>query len=204
MPQRFVDFLRGRARSRADRYDGAATRLGLPIADAEARAGHRALTRHHLARALVEHKQVGSIQAAFQGPLARRKGLVPPIELTVADALQEMSDCGAISVWAHPRIDHATEFLGHFAKLGLNGVEAYRPSASLTQRAALARMALTHGMVVTGGSDWHGWRGRLGSFRVRASEVAPFLHQLDGPTSVGQNSGTCLVDPPGRKTVHPS
>ena len=180
MPIRFVDFLRGRARARAQRYDLAAKVLGLPPADAEAHEGRRALTRLHLARALVEAGQVGSVQSAFHGPLSRSRGLVPGIDLPVEEALQTMHACGAISVWAHPRLDHARQYLPYFAELGLQGVEAYRPSASLTQRAALARMALEHGMVVTGGSDWHGWGGRLGSFRVRASEVAPFLHRLDG------------------------
>jgi len=188
MPQEFVDFLRHRAQRRAERYNAAAHALGLPPAPPEAQAGERALTRHHLARALVEHKHCGSIHSAFMGPLARGKGVVPSIELGVADALAKMNACGAVAVWAHPRVDHAAEHTATFATLGLHGLEAIRPSASLTQRAALARIALEHGLVVTGGSDWHGWGGRLGSFRVRATEIAPFLARLDGPEPAAQDS----------------
>ena len=201
MPQRFIDFLTHRAQRRAERYDLAAAALGLPPADDDARAGRRALTRHHLARALVTHKLVGTVQGAFHGPLARSRGVVPPITLPVADALEEMAACGGVSVWAHPRLHHARDFLDTFTELGLQGVEAYRPSASLTQRAELARMALARGLVVTGGSDWHGWGGRLGSFRVRATEIAPFLERLDPSPGVRQDSGTREVDPPGPEAV---
>ncbi len=200
MPEGFRTFLKGRARARAHRYDTAAGPLGLPPSDPTARAGDRALTRFHLAQALVSDGQCGSIHSAFMGPLSRDKQVVPPIELTVADALSTMREFGAIPVWAHPMPQHATKYAAVFQKLGLLGLEA-RPAASHPQRAALARLALDLGLVVTGGSDWHGWSGRLGSFRVKASEIAPFLAMLDPPDGTGQDSVGPGVDHSSPKAV---
>ena len=201
MPDRFRTFLKRRAQARAERYNAAATELTLPLADAEATAGERSLTRFHLARELIRSGQCGTLQAAFSGPLASRKAIVPPITLTVESALETIRDNGGISVWAHPSPAHAPVYAPVFAKLGLRGLEAYRPSASLTQRAAIARLALELGLVVTGGSDWHGWKGRLGSFRLKASEVRGFLDLLDGPTPPAQDSVRAAVDHPGPQAV---
>jgi hypothetical protein len=201
MPEAFRTFLTGRARARADRYDAAATALGLPLADDEARSGKRALTRYHLAQALVTHGKCGSIHSAFMGPLASRGALVPPIELTVEDALDMMNAHGAISAWAHPFPAQAPKYAPTFARLGIHGLEAYRPGASLTLRAAIARQAIELGLVVTGGSDWHGWRGRLGSFRMKASEVGAFLDALDASPTAPHLSGRAGVDPPGPQAV---
>ncbi|HCH61761.1 MAG: hypothetical protein CL927_16490 [Deltaproteobacteria bacterium] len=201
MPAGFRSFLTERARARAERYNRAAEQLSLPLADERASTGQRALTRYHLAQELVMAGHCGSIHAAFAGPLASRKAVVPAIELTVESALRTMEQHGAISVWAHPSANHAPVYAPTFARLGLRGLEAYRPSASHTQRAAIARLALDLGLVVTGGSDWHGWRGRLGSFRMKASEVAAFLELLEQTEPTEQDSVRATVDHPGPQAV---
>jgi hypothetical protein len=40
--------------------------------------------------------------------------------------------------------------------------------------------ARRHGLVLTGGSDWHGWAddASLGLFRVEAREIGPFVDLL--------------------------
>jgi len=197
MPERFKAFLRRRAQARADRYDNALDILGcheLPRADATARAGERALTRHHLARALVDSGRAGSIHAAFQGPLARRKGAVPPIELGARQALDTMRQAGAIPVWAHPGVDDALAHAATFKGWGLQGLEAMRPSLSGTNTARLERIALGLGLVVTGGSDWHGWSRRLGSFRVRSRAVQPFLDLLSACSPEDRKATSTSVD----------
>jgi len=186
MPEGFRAFLRVRAQARAVRFDGALDLLGfddIPRADAEAHAGHRALTRHHLARALVESGRAGSIHSAFQGPLARRRQVVPPIQLTAQDALTTMRLHGAIPVWAHPTVEDAEAHAATFRDWGLQGLEALRASLSGTTSAKLTRIALRNGLVITGGSDWHGWTRRLGSFRVRSRMVQPFLDLLEPANS---------------------
>ena len=190
MPAGFRAFLRGRAQARAERYDTALDALGaddVPRADAAARAGDRALTRHHLAQALIAAGHVGTLRAAFQGPLSRRSGAVPGIELAVSDVISTIRDHGGVPVWAHPPMAVAAAHLDELVDAGLLGVEVSRPSLSAPKQGELARMALERGLVTTGGSDWHGWQGRLGSFRVRRRAVAPFLDLLDVPAPVASH-----------------
>jgi hypothetical protein len=81
-------------------------------------------------------------------------------------------------VWAHP----ATADARYFEELrdaGLVGVEALRPGLSPPDGAAMEHAARAAGLVVTGGSDWHGTpRPALGSWYVTERHVGPFLDRI--------------------------
>lgn len=183
MPASFRAFLQERCRERARRFDDALENLDyhdIPRAPSTAWDGEQALTRYHLAQALVKAGRAGTIQSAFLGPLSRKTGAVPEIELPLQTALDTIRAAGGIPVWAHPDIVDAEQHAEIFATMGLMGLEVGRPSLSSTGQALLSRLALRLGLVTTGGSDWHGWNGRLGSFRMSSREIAPFLALL-GP-----------------------
>ena len=60
--------------------------------------------------------------------------------------------------------------------MGLDGIEVYRPRTPRDRVIRLEEWARRFGLLVTGGSDWHGPDdGTLGEFRVSGSEVARFL-----------------------------
>lgn len=183
MPQRFRDFLRGRARHRAERYDAALESIGLPgiaPADAAARRGDRAITRHHLSRALVAAGHVGDMPAAFRSYTGSRHGHVPPVDLPWEDAIAEARACGAVTSWAHPRFEDARAFTKTFKGFGLQALEAIRPGLGQHGRAVLQRIALKHGLMVTGGSDWHGWTGGApGQFAFPLREAKAMMRALD-------------------------
>jgi 3',5'-nucleoside bisphosphate phosphatase len=64
--------------------------------------------------------------------------------------------------------------LPRMVEWGLDGVECYRPRNVPTPTGS--RTAARHGLLVTGGSDWHGdWHGPLGDFAVERDDVAAFL-----------------------------
>ena len=88
MPKEFRQFCRKLCQDRAKRYDQAVKNMGfdLPLADALAQQGERALTRSHLARGLVEGGHVSSYDQAFKLHL-RREGVVPLITLSFCDAI---------------------------------------------------------------------------------------------------------------------
>ena len=71
-------------------------------------------------------------------------------------AVTEGGDPDGVPVLAHPSYYTTPEFLKRLVDLGLSGIEAYYPehSRSLTQR--YLELARTYGLVVTGGSDFHG------------------------------------------------
>ncbi len=141
--------------------------LGLPVTmdDVRAEAGEDAevIARPHFAQALIKKGIVGSVREAFDRYLSTGKPLYLPKDvLTPADAIQLLHQAGGIAVMAHPGLvalnDHALaariEALAREA--GLDGIEAYYSQHSPAQTAGFLALAERLGLVVTGGSDFHG------------------------------------------------
>jgi 3',5'-nucleoside bisphosphate phosphatase len=105
---------------------------------------------------------VGSIQEAFDVYLAKGKpGYVEKERLRPAQAIRLALESGSVPVLAHPltlglapaELDRA---IGELAALGLVGVEAIYSRYTPDERAAVASVARKHGLIATGGSDYHG------------------------------------------------
>lgn len=181
MPEEFATFLKGLAQGRADRYEQARENLALadvPMADEMARSGERALTRLHLAEALIQAGHVRSLQDAFNRYLGSEHGQVPHVELSFEDAVKTALAAGGILSWAHPSIPQATKWARDIAALGVHGMEAYRPSISKEHRRKVRSLARKNGQLVTGGSDWHGRRHRLGDFALQGQQAQAFADAL--------------------------
>lgn len=138
-----------------------------------------ALGRPHLARALVEHGYVDSIYEAFDRFLADGGPAFLPTELlTPRQAIDLIHQTGGIAVWAHPPATALASELRRFVSWGLDGLECFRPRNTHRETRTLLRAARLYGLVVTGGSDWHGeWNGDLGTFAVTNDQVAAFLER---------------------------
>lgn len=176
MPPAFVALLRARACARARRYDHAAVRLGLPPAEDAAHAGERALTRQHLARALHAAGRIRNVAEAW--PLLGPE-VVPPVDLSFRDAIRAAVGAGALTSWAHPSLADAQRYVAGFAAVGLHGLEADRPGLDRPTRNGLRRLAKAHRLLVTGGSDWHGWwAGSLGDYAFTGEHAAAVLARL--------------------------
>jgi len=181
-PAAFREFCAERARRRADRYDAAVERLGLagvPNASDEARQGEVALTRQHLAGALVDAGHVRSRRDAFRTLIGDAHGTVDAVDLTFVEAIRFARECGGVTSWAHPPLSAVRACLESFSKAGLQCLEVHRPYARGKDRRKAHAMARKAGMAVTGGSDWHGWHdGEPGLFAVADHELAGFLELL--------------------------
>ena len=118
--------------------------------------------RSHLARILVEDGVVRDVREAFNRYLAPgRPAYVERKKLSVREAVELIRSAGGIPVIAHPGQNHGDTFWmkERFAELktaGLMGIEAYHMAHSQQQAMAFARMARDLGLLVTGGSDYHG------------------------------------------------
>ena len=122
-----------------------------------------ALGRPHLAEALLEKGYVHSYDEAFDTILAKSSpAYVARVGLTPLEAVELVRRHGGVPSLAHPGTVVGLEaLLPKMVAVGLAGIEAYygEHSPELTERClALAR---THGLVPTGGSDFHG-RGEHG------------------------------------------
>jgi len=181
-PEAFKAFCRAQCQARARRYGSAVRSLSLDGVHEPADAavhGERSVTRFHLAQALVSAGHARSTGEAFSRYLSACHGHVPPLQLTFVDAIRVAREHGGITSWAHPPLDALKAHVDTFAKAGLQGLEALRPLVNGKARKAYKKAAKRHGLFLTGGSDWHGWKNDdLGLFRVRAAEVEPFLEAL--------------------------
>ena len=182
MPESFRRFLRSRVQERAERYDCALERLqleGVDPACEEARAGERAMTRQHLAQALVRAGHVPDTNAAFRHLIGNHTGNVPQVTLGWEEAIGLARAAGGLCSWAHPPMSLVEKWSGVFAEMGLSALETRRPGLGRHGRARLERIAHKHGLMVTGGSDWHGLPGQnLGQFCFPGKEARPVLQAL--------------------------
>ena len=138
--------------------------LGLEVAwdEVQACAGEDVVGRPHLAQALINRGYVSSVQEAFDRYLAKgRPAYVDRYRLYPEEGIRMIREAGGVAVIAHPftwESDERTLEAGLVAlkAMGLAGVEAayseYGPERTVT----LLRMAKKHGLLTTGGSDYHG------------------------------------------------
>ncbi len=142
------------------------TRLGAPITIEEviAYAPEGAnLGRPHFALALVAKGYVSTPQEAFDRYLADGgSAFVPKDDLSPADAVALIHAVGGIAFLAHPG---SLTLAGHetmdtrvraYRDAGLDGIEAYYSRHTPAETARFLRLAQRYGLLVTGGSDFHG------------------------------------------------
>jgi predicted metal-dependent phosphoesterase TrpH len=154
--------LRGGRLERAERMVRALDAAGYAIRleDVLEHSGEGAVGRSHVARALVSRGHADDIRDAFvrfigaSGPYYERKRLPGP-----AEVIATIRAAGGVAVLAHPAVSRITDLVAPLAAAGLGGVEAYHSEHSPRQSAELAAMAAEHGLVVTGGTDYHGPEG---------------------------------------------
>lgn len=181
IPEGFRAFCVEQCRQRAARFETAVRNLGLEgvTLDPDARDGRRALTRLHLARALIERGHARDNSEAFGRWLADSHGHVPSLSLQMVDAIAIARGFGGVTSWAHPAIPEVERNLPTFVEAGLQGLEGMRPFTNARDRQFYRKMAHRHGLFLTGGSDWHGWTDpELGLFQLQAREVQSFLDTL--------------------------
>ena len=137
---------------------------------------HGAVGRAHIARALVEAGHVTTIKEAFDrylhigGPayVGRRR-------LSPEEAVELIHSAGGVAVLAHPGLvaDWETLLVSRLIPAGLDGIEVVHPDnpAPVQQRAR--ELAQQHGLVMTGGTDFHdlAWVEREG--RSMIGSVTP-------------------------------
>jgi hypothetical protein len=137
---------------------------GLPVTldELEAEAGGMGAGRPHMASILVRKGIVRSVQEAFDSYLARGKpGYVSKARLSPRTVAEQARRSGGVAVLAHPlslQLDEPglASTVAELAEAGLTGLEAVYGRYSPDQRAGLADLAHRHGLVATGGSDYHG------------------------------------------------
>ena len=171
-------------RARRERMGAMVERLrelgvAIELGDVSGEAGCVSIGRMHLARTLVRLGRVPSLTEAFGRYIADgRPAYVPSSGPPVAESIAAVNAAGGLAVWAHPALEDARHF-PTLAECGLAGVEALRPSLDPLASVELEQAARSAGLLVTGGSDWHGApRPALGSWFVTERHVGALLQRL--------------------------
>jgi predicted metal-dependent phosphoesterase TrpH len=137
----------------------------------------RILGRPHVARALQKKGYVQTPAEAFDRFLGDAGPCFLPTELlNPAAAISMIKQAGGVALWAHPRADILERELPRLVDWGIDGLECFRPRATIDDIATIQRYAAASNLLVSGGSDWHGtWHGRLGDFYVDGAEISRLL-----------------------------
>jgi len=134
--------------------------LGFDITLEEAEARGRGMTgRPHFAQLMVEKGYVSSLQQAFDEYLDETaKGYVYRREPQFSEGVERIRAAGGIASLAHPvrvRAD-IPSLLPELSGAGMNAIEAYHSDHTPRDTAEYLALAQRHGLLVTGGSDFHG------------------------------------------------
>ena len=131
--------------------------LDIHIDDVVAQAaGATSLGRPHLARALVAKGCVENVQQAFDQYIADEgDGYVALQRLTSGEIIDLIHASGGVAVIAHPLRLRDPAHIQELVALGVDGIEVIHPTADPDEQLRLRTIAEEHGLVVTGGTDFH-------------------------------------------------
>ena len=159
----FRQWVRGQQRARKDRNIRLVARLrelGFSITLDEAEARGRGMTgRPHFAAIMLEKGYVRDYRQAFDEYLDESaKGYVYREEPTFAEGVEAIRQAGGIASLAHPtRVrGDVVEMMPELRATGLNAIEAYHSDHTVEETAQFVALARRYGLLVTGGSDYHG------------------------------------------------
>jgi 3',5'-nucleoside bisphosphate phosphatase len=125
-------------------------------------AGEGAVGRPHIAALLVERKAVRTKQEAFDKYIGKGRPFYSPKDcLELGAAMRVVKESGGLAIVAHPMSLFVSwgrlgTLMDEWKELGIDGIEAYHPTAKLSQCKRLDAMARDRGFRVTAGSDFHG------------------------------------------------
>lgn len=169
---RQIAFFKEKRRERAEEIVLTLNRLGLDIQiDTVLRIAHGApVGRPHIAEALVSEELVTTYDEAFARYIGTHApAYVPKYRVSPAEAIGLIRKNGGIPVIAHPGVLNRDEIIGELIGYGLMGIEAVHPLHVPEKQAFYEKLARKHGLVVTGGSDWHGKERRRNGKRLNSA-----------------------------------
>jgi predicted metal-dependent phosphoesterase TrpH len=156
--------------TRAQRMLARLSKLGLPVDWGRVIAfanGSHSIGRPHVAATLLEAGHVSSYNEAFEMWIGRgRPAYVERYKLSPEGAIQLIRRSGGLAVLAHPYIYNwkgeckvglnLRRWLPRLRDAGLEGMEVYYPHYGRAVSRHLLTVAVKYGLLIAGGSDYHG------------------------------------------------
>ena len=125
-------------------------------------SGGHSIGRPHFAALLVKKRVVRNIEQAFSRYLGKGRPLYlkkPGLDFTLA--LSIIHESGGLAILAHPMSLYVSwgrlpDLISSLKDQGLDGLEAWHPAARVQECKRLESLAISLGLFVTAGSDYHG------------------------------------------------
>jgi len=149
--------------------------------------------RPHIARLLVAKGVVDSFDAAFRQYLGRhRPAWEGRFSYSAAETIDMIHRAGGLAVLAHPghldpEMRAQPSLIRELVLRGLDGLELHYPTHTRKMKKKLKAIAAEHGLLVTGGSDFHGTTrpahrlaGREGGFCPPCAILDELTARLNG------------------------
>lgn len=137
--------------------------MDITLEEVTKESGGDQVGRPHFARVLVNKGYVKNFEEAFDKYLTKgAPAYVDKRKMTSEYALQMIRGAGGVASLAHPKLlklKERKEFEAEIATLkdqGLGAIEAYSSCQSKEEAAYFRDVAKRFGLVITGGSDFHG------------------------------------------------
>jgi predicted metal-dependent phosphoesterase TrpH len=149
--------------------------VALPVEKVFELANCQSPGRPHVARALVKAKLVRNLDDAFERFLKKgRPAWVPKSKMSARQGVDLIHQAGGLAVMAHPGLNRTDDIIPALVDAGLDGIECYHSKHSSTLTARYLEFADKFNLLVTGGSDCHGFskiRPLIGSVRLPYERV---------------------------------
>jgi predicted metal-dependent phosphoesterase TrpH len=164
-------------------------RLGVPLRadDVFALANCRSPGRPHVGRALVRGGFCSSVDEAFERFLKKdRPAWVPKFKMSAFDGIELIHSAGGLAVLAHPGLNRVDYAITRLVDAGLDGLECFHTKHTPAQSEHYLQLARNFRLLVTGGSDCHGFaKGQplIGSLRLEDHHVDRLREAQRNPRS---------------------
>jgi len=131
-------------------------RFSMPIREEELPVS-RTVGRPHIAELMVKKGYVATMQEAFQrylgeGKCCYEKGAI----FTLEETLSVLHQAKAKAFLAHPHLFHKSTFVKKVLEMPFDGLECYYARCPPEEERRFLRIAQDRGLLVSGGSDFHG------------------------------------------------
>lgn len=120
------------------------------------------ITRANIARFLYNHGMIKSVQEAFDKYIGDGcRCYVNRFKISPTDAVRLIKQAGGIAVLAHPLLYHMStvnlqKLIEELKEAGLDAIEAIYSTYSTGEEQLMKRTAKENGLLISGGSDFHG------------------------------------------------
>ncbi len=157
---RKLEDMRNSRQKRAQEMIEKLGKLGMPVDWERVReiAGIGSVGRPHIAQAMLEKGYISTLKEAFNKYIAwGGPAYVKREKLAPSEAMGLILRAGGLPVLAHPlTVNDHEKLIAELTADGLAGIEAYYGEYDNEEIRRLVNLADKHGLIVPGGSDYHG------------------------------------------------